>query len=157
MDGGRADDLRDMVPFGHPLLEQCMLLEERDNLVSHVQRKTPQTKGGRHINSFDMLATLGVNTSAPVSVTQTLVDCSKEDVQRELQKRKQYEPNMLEGPTQREPTRHCPPGGLCTVWAPNKAEWCVLLPIYLSVQTQYIVLSNHRGRLRRDQSKLCHV
>ncbi|KAI9438876.1 hypothetical protein BJY52DRAFT_1195828 [Lactarius psammicola] len=45
-----------------------------------------------------MLAALGVNTSAPVSVTQTLVDCSKEDVQRKLQKRKQYEPNMLEGP-----------------------------------------------------------
>ncbi|KAI9452590.1 CHAT domain-containing protein [Lactarius psammicola] len=59
-----------------------------------------------------MLAALGINTLTPVSVTQTLVDYSKEDVQRELQQWKQYEPDMLEGPTQREQTRHCPPGGL---------------------------------------------
>jgi len=35
----------------------------------------------------------------PTTVTQTLVDCLKEDVhwQRELQQQEQYEPDMLEG------------------------------------------------------------
>ncbi|KAI9454290.1 hypothetical protein BJY52DRAFT_1225160 [Lactarius psammicola] len=64
----------------------------------------PQTEGGHHIDSFDMLTALGIN-----ALTQV--------------KRKQYEPDMLEGPTQRERTRHRPPGGLCMIQVLNKAEW----------------------------------
>ncbi|KAI9433439.1 hypothetical protein BJY52DRAFT_1422695 [Lactarius psammicola] len=39
------------------------------------QGKTPQTEGGRHIDSFDMLAALGINTSTPVNGSSTSLTC----------------------------------------------------------------------------------
>ncbi|KAI9430167.1 hypothetical protein BJY52DRAFT_1232474 [Lactarius psammicola] len=76
------------------------------------QRERLQTEGGSHIDSFNMLAALGISASTPVSVTQTLVDCLKEDVQRKLQQWKHYESDMLERPTKQERSRRRPPGGL---------------------------------------------